>query len=111
VTTPNQLPFLGALDAVHRIEAALTQRDAALAASDDALDAAHTEAEALLSAARVAGTRAGDTRRDTILARAHADAEAIRSDGDAEVRQLGRRVSAERDRLAGEFARLLMGES
>jgi hypothetical protein len=112
MTTPNGLPYVGALDAVQRIEAALTERDAARAASDDALDAAHAEAERLLAAARVAGTRAGEERRATILAQAHADAEAIRSRGDAEARQLGERVSAERDLLAGEFtALLLVGES
>jgi hypothetical protein len=108
MTTPNGLPYLGALDAVQRIETALTERDAARAASDDALDAAHAEAERLLSAARVAGTRAGEERRVTLLARAHADAETIRSHGDAEAQRLGLRVSAERDLLAGEFTALLL---
>lgn len=111
MTKPNGLPYVGALDAVQRIEAAITERDAARAASDDVLDAAHAEAERLLSAARVAGTRAGEERRLAILAEAHADAETIRAHGDAEAHQLGERVSAARDELSAEFTALLVGES
>lgn len=50
MTESNGLPFAGALDAVQRIDAALTERDAPRAASDDALDTAHAEAERLLAA-------------------------------------------------------------
>ncbi|MPZ83620.1 MAG: hypothetical protein GEV28_25805 [Actinophytocola sp.] len=110
MTGPNGLPYAGALDAVQRIETALTERDAAREASDSALDAAHAEAERLLSAARVAGTRAGEERRVAMLAGAHADAEAIRSDGDAEARRLDGRVSAERDQVAAELTALLLVE-
>ena len=111
MTTPNELPYAGALDAVRRIEDALTQRDAAVTASDDALQAARAEADAMRAAAREAGTQAGQERRDLILTRAHTDAEAIRADGQAQARHIGRRVSAERDRLAGELTALLTGEA
>jgi hypothetical protein len=110
MTTPNGLPYVGALDAVQRIETALSERDAALAASNDALAAANAEAERLLSAARAAGTGAGEERREALLTAAHADAEKIRADGDAEARQLTQRVATERDRLADEFAALLVEE-
>lgn len=108
MTVPNGLPYVGALDAVKRIETALTERDAARAASDAALDAAHSEAQRLLSVARAAGTRAGEERRAALLVRAEADAKVIRSGGDAEVRRLGRGLSAERDQLAAEFTALLL---
>jgi len=108
---PHELPYAGALDAVKRIETALTERDAAREASDTELDAARAEAARLLSAARLAGMRAGAERRAAMLAQAHADAEGIRSHGDAEARQLGMRLSGERDRLAAELmALLLVGE-
>jgi hypothetical protein len=110
MTSSHGLPYLGALDAVKRIENALTERDAARKASDSDLDAAHAEAERLLSAARVAGTRAGQERRVTLLACADTDAEVIRSSGDAEARELGNRVSAHRDVVAAEFTALLLVE-
>lgn len=110
MTNPNGLPYVGALDAVKRIETALTERDAARAASESVLDAAHAEAERLLSAARVAGTRAGEERRVAMLARANADAEVIRSGGDAEAQRLDGRMSAERDLLAAELTALLLVE-
>jgi vacuolar-type H+-ATPase subunit H len=110
MASPHGLPYVGALDAVKRIENALTERDAAREASDSELEAAHTEAERLLSVAHIAGARAGEERRVALLARAQADAESIRSGGDSEVRQLGRRVSAERDVLAAEFTALLLVE-
>src|SRR4051794_10916920 len=106
MTNANGLPYVGALDAVKRIETALTERDAAREASDTELGAAHREAERLLAAARIAGTRAGEDRRGAMLARAGAEAEAIRSDGDVEARRLGSRVVAEQDRLAAEFTAL-----
>jgi vacuolar-type H+-ATPase subunit H len=102
------LPYAGALDAVKRIENALAERDAAREASDSELDAAHAEAERLLSAARTAGTRAGEERRVALLAQAQADAEVIRSTGDAEAEELGRRMSAVRDALAAECTALLL---
>ncbi len=108
MTGPNGLPYVGALDAVTRIETALTERDAARAASDSVMDAARVEAERLLSAARSAGTRAAEERRVAMLARAHANAEAIRCGAETEAQQLGGRVSAERDLLAAEFTALLV---
>jgi hypothetical protein len=110
MTGTHGLPYLGALDAVKRIENALTERDAARQASQTELDAAHAEAERLLSAARTAGTRAGEERRVVLLAQAHADAEVVRSTGAAEAQELGRRVSTERDALAAEFTALLLIE-
>lgn len=110
MSSTNGLPYLGALDAVKRIENALTQRDAAREVSESELDAAHAEAERLLSAARTAGTRAGEERRVALLARAQADAEVIRSTGEAEAQELGRRVSAERDAVAAEFTAFLLIE-
>ena len=73
MTGPHGLPYAGALDAVKRIETALSERDAAREATDSELDAAHAEAERLLSAARTAGTRAGEERRIAILARGPAE--------------------------------------
>lgn len=110
MTTPHGLPYAGALDAVRRIETALTERDAARDVTDSELDAAHAEADRLLSAARIAGTRAGEGRRIAILARARADAQAIRSDADAQARQLGSRMSVARDVLAAELTPLLLIE-
>lgn len=110
MTGPHGLPYAGALDAVKRIETALAERDAAREASDSELDAARAEAERLLSAAHSAGTRAGEDRRLASLAQARADAEVIRSSGDAEARELGRRVSAERDVVAAEYTALLLSE-
>ena len=68
------------------------------------------EAERLLCAARIAGTRAGQDRRIAILTRARTDAQAIRSGGDAEARQLGSRMSVARDVLAAELTALLLVE-
>jgi len=110
MTSPQELPYAGALDAVRRIEVTLTERDAARDVLDAELNAAHAEAERLLSAARTAGTRAGEDRRIAILTRARADAQAIRSGGDAEARQLGNRMSAARDALAAELTPLLLIE-
>jgi hypothetical protein len=110
MTGPHGLPYAGALDAVKKIESALAERDATRAALDHELDAARAEAERLLSAARAAGARAGEERRLALLAEAEADAEVIRSAGDAENRELGRRMSAERDTLAAEFTALLLDE-
>ena len=110
MTAPHELPYAGALDAVRRIETALTERDAARTVTDAELDAAHTEAERLLSAARIAGTRAGQDRRVAILTRARTDAQAIRSVGEAEARQLASRMSVARDVLAAELTQLLLVE-
>jgi hypothetical protein len=110
VTNPNGLPYAGALEAVKRIENALTERDATREETDAELNAARAEAERLLAAAHVAGTRAADERRDALLASAHADAEMIRAAGDAEARQLGERVSAHREMLAAELTALILVE-
>jgi hypothetical protein len=110
MTGPHGLPYAGAWDAVKRIETALSERDAAHEASDSEMDAARAEAARLLSAARLAGTRAGAERRAAMLAQAQADAEVIRSHGDVEARQLGKRLSTERDRLAAELTAVLLVE-
>ena len=110
MTSSHGLPYAGALDAVKRIESALGERDAARQASDSALDAAHKEAERLLSEPHVAGRRAAEERRVALLARARADAEMIRSGGDAEARQIARQVSAQRDVVAADFTALLLVE-
>jgi hypothetical protein len=107
---PRELPYAGALDAIRRIEAAFTERDAARDVADTELNAANAKAERLLCAARAAGRRAGDDRRVAILTRAHADAQTIRSGADAEARQLGSRMSGARDELAAELTSLLLIE-
>jgi hypothetical protein len=53
---------------------------------------------------------AGEERRVALLARAQADAVVIRSTGEAEAQELGRRVSAERDAMAAEFTAFLLIE-
>jgi vacuolar-type H+-ATPase subunit H len=110
MTEPHGLPYAGALDAVSRIETALSERDAARDATDSVLEAAHAEAERLLSAARTVGMRAGQDRRIAILTRARAESQAIRSDGDAEAEQLASRMAAARDVLAAELMPLLLVE-
>ena len=110
MTGPHELPYPGALGAVKKIENALAERDAAREALTSELDAARARAESLLSAARTAGTRAGEQRRLALLAEAQADAAVIRSNGDAEARDIGRRMSAERDVLTVEFTALLLSE-
>lgn len=108
MTDSHELPYAGALDAVRRIETALSERDAAHDATDSVLDAAHAEAERLLSAARTAGMRAGQDRRTAILTRAHAESQAIRSGGDAEAGRLASRMAVARDVLATELTPLLL---
>jgi vacuolar-type H+-ATPase subunit H len=110
MTSPNGLPYTGALEAVKRIENALAERDGAREVADAELTAARAEAERLIAAAHVAGTRAAQERRAALLARADADAGAIRSAGEADARQIGERVSAERDTLAAGFTALILGE-
>jgi vacuolar-type H+-ATPase subunit H len=110
MTGPHGLPYPGALDAVRRIETALAERDAGRETLDSELDAARAEAERLLSAAREAGTRAGEERRVALLTGADADADVIRSTGDAQARELGMRIAAEREAMAAEFTALLIEE-
>src|SRR5689334_4678158 len=110
MTNPHGLPYAGALDAVKRIESALGERDATRLALDSNLDEAHVEAERLLSESHIAGVRAAEARRVALLARADADAEAIRSGGVAEARQTARSVSAQRNVLAAEFTAFLLVE-
>jgi hypothetical protein len=110
MTSPNGLPYTGASEAVKRIEDALSERDAAREATEVEVATAHAEAERLLAAARIAGARAAEERRVALLAQADADAEGIRSAGDTEARQIGERVSAERDTLAAEFTALIRAE-
>jgi hypothetical protein len=110
MTSPNGLPYAGALEAVKRIENALAERDASREETAVELNTARTEAERLLAAAHVAGTRAAEERRDALLASAHADAEVIRAAGDAEARQLGKRVSADGEMLAAELTALILVE-
>jgi vacuolar-type H+-ATPase subunit H len=110
MTGPHGLPYPGALDAVKKIEDTLAERDAAREASESELDAARAEAERLLSGARAAGTRAGAQRRLALRAQAETDAEVIRSAGDTQAGELGRRLSAERDVLVRECMALLLNE-
>jgi hypothetical protein len=110
MTGPNGLPYVGALEAVQRIENALTERDASREETDAELNGARAEAERLLAVAHVAGTRSAEERRDALLASAHADAEVIRAAGDAEARKLGKRVSADREMLAADLAALILIE-
>lgn len=110
MTSPHALPYPGALDAVKRIETALTERDAARETLDAELDAARAQAERLLSVARDAGTRAGEQRRLALLARADADAAVIRSTGEAQARELGGRIATRREAIAAEFTALLLVE-
>jgi hypothetical protein len=110
MTSPNGLPYTGALEAVKRIEDALSERDTARETMDADATAAHAEAERLLAAARIAGARAAEERRAALLAQADAQADAIRSAGEAEARQIGERVSAERDTLAAELTALILAE-
>ncbi len=70
MTRANGLPYTGALEAVRRIENALTERDASRGETDAELADARAEAERLLAAAHAAGTRAAEERRDTLLASA-----------------------------------------
>lgn len=74
------------------------------------LDAAHAEAERLLSAAPTAGMRAGQDRRTAILTRARAESQAIRSGGDAEAVRLASRMAVGRDAQATQLTPLLLIE-
>lgn len=87
MTDDNELPFAGALGAVHEIEAAIQARDTAREAAHDEMDAARAEARRLLLEAREAGAEAGRHRRDAILAAAQADAAEIRASGLATAEQ------------------------
>jgi vacuolar-type H+-ATPase subunit H len=97
-----------ALTAVQRLESALEQRDGARDVAEDALAAAHAEANRLLADARQAGQKAGRRRSDALVAEAEAEAAAIRADGSARADELRRRASAERDELIAELTELLL---
>jgi vacuolar-type H+-ATPase subunit H len=99
---------LDALTAVQRLESALEERDGARDVADDALAAAHAEADRLLASAREAGRKAGRSRRSALIAEAEAEAAAIRADGVAQAEELRRRSSAERDGLIAELTELLL---
>lgn len=100
----------GALGAVQGLETALSERNAARAASETKVAAAHAEAERLLAQARAAGTRAGRHRRDALLRDSVIQAAGIRADGDAAVEELRSRMADARDDLVSEFTALLLPE-
>lgn len=110
MTVPNALPYGGALDAVRRIETALTERNAADDTAEAELALAHEQAEQLLAAARAAGKRTGRDRHDAVLAEADAEVRAIHSRGEAEVKLLDERVSRAREVLVAELTALLLIE-
>jgi vacuolar-type H+-ATPase subunit H len=81
MTLETELPFDGALDAVKRIEAAISARNTARDTAEEGAAAAHAEAGRILADARRAGAEAGQERRAAILSNAGADAAAIRARG------------------------------
>jgi vacuolar-type H+-ATPase subunit H len=112
MTAPNESSPPTALVAVRQLENALEERNDARDVAVAALDAARATAEGLLAEARAAGTDAGRRRRAELLAKAEADATAIRASGDAEAEELLRRVSAERGELVAAFtAAVLLQEA
>jgi vacuolar-type H+-ATPase subunit H len=110
MTIPGGLPYGGALDAVKRIETALTEQDAARDTAETELSRAHEEAEQLLGAARAAGERTGQERRAALLREADVGAQAIRRGGAAEVETLDRRLTGAREQLVAELMALLLIE-
>lgn len=83
-----ELPFDGALDAVRRIEAAISARHTARDKAGEEMAAARAEAKRILVDAQRAGTEAGRERRAAILSEAGADAAAIRARGATDVEEI-----------------------
>jgi vacuolar-type H+-ATPase subunit H len=108
--TPPSEPV--ALRAVERLESALADDDDVRDAARATLDAARAEAQRLIADARTRGTDEGRRRRAALLAEAEAEATEIRAAGEAEARELLRRVAVERDDLVAELtAELLVPEA
>ena len=110
MTAPNAAPPAGALEAVQQLESALAERTNGRGRPEVAMDAARAKAEQLLADARRSGSEAGRRRRADILAEAEAEARAIRADGEADVRELRKRVSARHDELVAELTALVLPE-
>jgi hypothetical protein len=110
MTAPSGSSLRGALEAVRRLEGALEAGNHARVEADDALVAAREEADRLLADARAAGNVAGRRRRDEILHASEAEAMAIHAAGDADAKELLRRVSAERDELVAELAAIVLAQ-
>ena len=110
MTTSNELPYGGALMAVRRIEAALSERDATQKTAEAELASAHEEAERLLASARAAGLRAGLDRRRSLLADAEIDAHTIRAESIAQMDRIRCRTTAARDELVASLTCLLLFE-
>ena len=88
------LPFSGALDAVQQIELAARERDQTRQTADTKLASAHEAAEKLLADARNAGQRAGQQRRDILLAEAETDVLTIRHTAATTADRIGERTGA-----------------
>lgn len=110
MTVESELPFLGALDAVREIEAAIEARDSARDAASSELEEARAEAARLLLDARRVGALEGQDRRREVLAVAEAEATAIRTRGVATAEQLLERVSAQGPHLLGMLVPVLLPE-
>ena len=108
MTAANELPYGGALNAVRRIEAALSERDATQETAEAELVSAHEEAERLLAGARAAGLEAGQERRRSLLAAADADARTIRAESVIQIDRIRSRTAAARDELVAALTRLLL---
>jgi hypothetical protein len=96
--------------AVRRIEAALSERDAAQGTAEAELASAHEESERLLANARAAGLRAGLDRRRSLLDAAETDAQTIRAESVTEMDRIRCRTSAARDELVAALTNLLLPE-
>ena len=105
---PNGRPHRAALVAVHELEGALDDRHDARDSAKAALDAARSEAECLLSEARVAGTEAGRRRRAALLTDAETDAASIRATGETEAAEILRQHSVEREALVADFIEVVL---
>ena len=94
MTTSNELPYGGALMAVRRIEAAISERDDRQKSAEAELVSAQEEAERLLVSARAAGHRAGLDRRRSLLDLAETDVRTIRAESIAEMDRINSRTAA-----------------
>jgi hypothetical protein len=105
MNAPSETSPRGALEAVRLLESALEKRGTE---TGSVLDAARTESERLLAAARRAGIDEGRRRRAAIIAEAETQAVAIRATGDAEAKMLLDHVAAARDELVTELTAALL---
>lgn len=100
----------GTLDAVKRLEQSLDGHQEAAELAAARLAAAGKEAEAILAAARTAGTEEGSRRAAAYAADAAAEAEATRTRGLADAQELLGRVQADRDDLVDELSAIVTAE-